>query len=247
MPIGVWPQMGTVTRTKRLCSYVHTLACLSMIAIIAIPCLLYLFLEEKDFEIKFNTIGPLSHWIMNIINYCLLVMRGDDIRECVQHMEMDWRLIQKTEDHEVMLRYAKIGRFVSGFCAVSMQSGTLLFVITKSLTTTIIIIGNETVSMHSMACPTYSKFIDGRFSPANEIMLVVHVISCFIVNCVTAGALSLDAVFAMHASGQLNILFSCLNNLTDHYKDNKYTEQKLAIIVEHHLRVLRYIKFALYL
>jgi len=55
------------------------------------------------------------------------------------------------------------------------------------------------------------------------------------------GACSLAAVFAMHAYGQLNMLFSWLNNLVaDEDKGNEYAEQKLAAIVEHHLRVLRY-------
>jgi len=242
MVIGAWPHKRTVTGIKKLYSYAHILACSSLIAIIAIPCLLYVLLEEKDLEVKLNIIGPLSHWIMNLINYWLLIARGDDIRECVLHMETDWRLIQKTENHEVMLRYAKIGRFVTAFCAVFMQSGTFLFAIAKSLKTTIVIIGNETVSMHPMTCPIYSKFIDARFSPANEIMLVVQMISMLMANSVTVGACSLDAVFAMHAYGQLNILFSWLNNFVmDHHKDNKFTKQNLAIIVEHHLRALRYL------
>jgi len=197
-------------------------------------------LEEKDIEIKLNIMGPLSHWIMGMINYCLLLVRGDDIRECVLHMETDWQLVQKIEDRQVMMRQAKIGRFVAGFCAVFMQSGTFLFVIAKSLSTTIVIVDNETVSMHPFTCPIYNKFIDTRFSPANEIMMVVEWLSCFIVNSVTVGACSLDAVFAMHAYGQLNMLFSWLNKLVNENKKNEYAEQRLAIIVEHHLRVLRY-------
>lgn len=239
LPIGAWPRMSTATRVEKLSSHMHILACTSLIAIIMVPCLLYVSLEEKDFEIKISAIGPLSHWIMGIINYCLILARGNEIRECVMHMETDWRLVRKIEDRQVMMQQAKIGRFVAGFCAVFMQSGTFLFAIGKSLSTTIVIVGNETVSMHPMTCPAYTKFIDVRFSPANEIMVVVEWISCFIVNSVTVGACSLDAVFAMHACGQLNMLFSWLNELVDEDRE-ECTEKKLAIIVEHHLRVLRY-------
>ncbi|XP_014484208.1 PREDICTED: odorant receptor 82a-like [Dinoponera quadriceps] len=243
MPIGIWPRASTTTRVERFSSHAHIFTCSGLIAIIAVPCLLYVSLEEKDVQIKISIFGPLSHWFMGMINYWLLVAHGDDIRECVQHMEMDWRLVQKIEDQEVMMRQAKIGRFVSGFCAVFMQSGTFLFAIAKSLTTTIVVVGNETVSMHPMTCPIYTKFIDVRFSPANEIMVVVQLISCFVVNSVTVGACSLDAVFAMHAYGQLNMLFSWLNGLVvdTNNKRDQSAQQRLTIIVEHHLRVLSFI------
>ncbi|XP_067213942.1 uncharacterized protein [Linepithema humile] len=242
MPIAAWPQDSTSTTVERLSLRVHVVACSSLIAIVMVPCMLYVSLEEKDVQMKLNAMGPLSHWIMGTINYWLLLSRGGDIRECVQHMEMDWRLVRKTDDRGLMLRYAKIGRFIAGFCAVFMQSGTFLFTIAKAMTSTPVIIGNETTLVHPMTCPIYSKFIDTRFSPANEIMLAIELLSCFIVNSITVGACSLAAVFAMHAYGQLDMLFSWLNNLVaDEDKGNEFAEQRLATIVEHHLRVLSFI------
>lgn len=203
--------------------------------------MLYMSLEEKDVQMKLSAMGPLSHWIMGSINYWLLLARSDDIRECVLHMETDWRLVRRSDDQDVMLRYAKIGRLVAGFCAIFMQSGTFLFTIANAMTSMPVVIGNETALMHPMTCPIYSKFIDTRFSPANEIMLAVEMLSCFIVNSITIGACSLAAVFAMHACGQLDMLFSWLNDLVaEEDKGNEIADQRLAAIVEHHLRVLRY-------
>ncbi|XP_028046097.2 odorant receptor 2a isoform X2 [Monomorium pharaonis] len=240
-PIGAWPRMYTATRVERFSSHVHVLACWSVIAMITVSCVLYVSLEEKDIDIKLSVMGPLSHWIVSTINYCLLVTRGDDIRECVLHMETDWRHVRKIEDRQVMMRQARIGRFVAGFCAMFMQSGTFLFVIAKSLSTVTVIVGNETLSVHPMSCPFYKKLIDTRFSPANEIMMIVEWLSCFIVNSVTVGACSLDAIFAMHACGQLNMLFLSLNKLVDEDKRDECVGQKLAIVVQHHLRVLSFI------
>lgn len=240
LPIAAWPRSSTST-VERISLQAQVLACVFIIAVVIVPCMLYVTLEEKDVQMKLNTIGPLSHWIMGAINYWLLLTRSDDIRECVQHMEMDWQLVRKTDDQDVMLRYAKIGRFVAGVCAVIMQGGTFLFTVAKAMTSTTVAIGNETMSVHPMVCPIYSKFIDTRFSPTNEIMLIVEILSCFIVNSITVGACSLAAVFAMHAYGQLSMLFSWLNDLIeDEGKGNNFAEQKLATIVEHHLRVLRY-------
>ncbi|XP_072747238.1 odorant receptor 82a-like isoform X2 [Anoplolepis gracilipes] len=241
MPIGVWPRMSMATKIKRLSSYMHILVSLFFVVIVAVPFLLYVLVEEEDIEIKLSMIGPLSHWIMGIINYCLLLIHNNDIRECVQHMETDWKLIKRNEDQQVMLRQVKVGRFVVGMCAIFMQSGTFLFAIVKTLTTTIIIVGNETISMRLMACPIYTKFIDTRFSPANEIMQVVEMISCYIVNSIIAGVCSLDAIFAVHAYAQLTVLFSWLNKLVDKNDGNISAERRLGAIVEHHLRVLSFI------
>lgn len=241
MPIAAWPHAAESTTIERISLHIHVLACSSLIAIVMVPCLLYMSLEQSDIQMKLSGIGPLSHWIMGSINYWLLLRRGNDIRECVRHMETDWRLIGRADDQWVMLRYARIGRFVAAFCAVFMQSGTFLFIVAKAMTTVSVVVGNETVTMHLMTCPIYSKFVDTRFSPANEIMQTVEMLSCFIVNSITVGACSLAAVFAMHAYGQLSILFSWLNELiADEDKGNELADQKLAVIVEHHLRVLRY-------
>ncbi|XP_020295540.1 odorant receptor 82a-like [Pseudomyrmex gracilis] len=242
MPIAAWPRTSTSTSAKRVSSHMHIFACSSLIAVVMVPCMLYMSLEEKDVQMKLSAMGPLSHWIMGSINYWLLLARSDDIRDCVLHMETDWRLVRRSDDQDVMLQYAKIGRLVAGFCAIFMQSGTFLFTIAKAMTSMPVVIDNETALVHPMTCPIYSKFIDTRFSPANEIMLAVEMLSCFIVNSITVGACSLAAVFAMHACGQLNMLFSWLNELiAEEDKGNEIADQRLAAIVEHHLRVLSFI------
>lgn len=95
--------------------------------------------------------------------------------------------------------------------------------------------------MLQLPCPSYNKFVDARFSPANEIVLAMQLLSCFIVNSTVVGACSLAAVFAMHACGQLDILILRLDKLVEGEgaKENKSVQRRLADIVEHHLRVLR--------
>lgn len=147
-----------------------------------------------------------------------------------------------------MLHYAKFGRFIAGICGVIMQGGTVLFGVAKAIKTTTIIVNNETFTTHPMTCPLYSKIIDVRFSPINEIALVIQTMSTFIVSSSTVGACSLAAVFATHACGQLNVLYTWLHEIVESQKKgNHVTEQKLAAIVKHHLRILKYIIFLLLL
>jgi len=212
-----------------------------MVASITVPCLLYILFEEGNIKLKLNAIGPLFHRVMGSINYWVLLKRSSDIHKLIRHMETDWNLIQRIDDREVMLQHAKFGRFVAGMCGVIMHGGAFLFSIARAIKTIPITVGNDTFKMHPMTCPIYSKIIDIRFSPVNEIALVIQFLSTFIVSSSTVGACSLAAVFAMHACGQLNVLYTWLHELVKNQKENRTTEQKLATIVEHHLRVLRYV------
>lgn len=193
-------------------------------------------------ELRLKVIGPVSHWFAGGINYCFLLLRGVDIRRCMQHMQTDWQIIIQTRDREIMARNARLGRFVAIFCAVFMHGGVFAYTLVCAVTTVIVPIGdNQSVAMLQLPCPSYNKFIDARFSPVNEIVLVTQLLSGFVVNSTTVGACSLAAVFSMHACGQLDILTGRLNRLVED-KDAKAGEsiqRRLANIVDHHLRVLK--------
>ncbi|XP_012230139.1 odorant receptor 10-like isoform X2 [Linepithema humile] len=243
-PIGAWPQFSTISSREKALSRIVIFTCYSLIAFTVVPCVLNIFFEERDIELKLRAIGPLSHWLMGGMNYSSLLLHSTDIRQCVRHMEMDWRIIKRSQDREIMARNAKLGRFVAGFCAIFMHSGVFSYSIVSGMTTVSVSIGvNRSVSMLQLPCPSYSKFVDARFSPANEIVLVMQLLSCFIVNSTTVGACSLAAVFAMHACGQLDILTLRLDKLVEGEgaKENKSAQKRLADIVNHHLRVLRFI------
>jgi len=211
----------------------------SAVAIIMIPCMLYVCFEKEDIKTRINAIVPVMHRIMGSVNYWVLLTRYKDIQYCIRHMEMDWELVRRTDDREVMLRYAKIGRFIAGFCAIFMHSSTLLFTAARAIKTKTVIIDNETFTIYPMTCPAYSKIIDVRFSPVNEILLSIQLLSTLVVSSSTVAVCSLAAVFAMHACGQLNVLNKWLNKLAEE-KKNHLAKQKLGVIVKHHWRALRY-------
>ncbi|XP_014484220.1 PREDICTED: odorant receptor 4-like [Dinoponera quadriceps] len=220
--------------------------CYSLIAFTVIPSVLYIFLEDQDVDIRVKAIGPVSHWLMGAMNYLSLLLRGSEIRRCIEHMEVDWQLVSRTEDREVMLRNAKFGRFVAGFCAVFMHCGVFSYSMVKGMSSLVIVIGNQTVTIPRLPCPFYSNFLDTTVSPTNQIVLMIQFLSGFIVNSITVGACSLAAVFAMHACGQFSVLFLWLNELVgddDGEEGYRSVEYKLANIVQHHLRVLSFVSY----
>lgn len=237
-PIGAWPGTNVSIADKMLSRGIQ-LVCHSLIAFTVVPCALYIIFEP-DVYLKLKAFGPMIHWLMGGANYCSLLVRSYEIRKCVDHMRADWRYVGRTGDREVMLQNAKFGRFVSVFCAVFMQGGVCSYSIITTLTPAIIQIGNITITTHQLPCPFYTELVDTRYSPANEIVIVLQLLSTVIVNSVTVGACSLAAVFAMHACGQLSILMLKLDELVDGTEnEHEATRRKLATIVEHHLRVLR--------
>ncbi|XP_020295547.1 odorant receptor 82a-like [Pseudomyrmex gracilis] len=243
LPIGAWPLANTSNAMLKILAWLHILVCVILISIIMLPCLLYILIEEKNVKLKLNAVGPLLHRVMGTVNYWTLIMRSDDIRKCIRHMGTDWRIVRTAEDRDIMMQHAKFGRFIASICAVIMQGGAFFFSIAKAVKTTNFTVGNNTYTMHPMTCPIYSKFIDTRFTPVNEIMLTVQFMSTFVASCSTVGACSLAAVFAMHACGQLNVLYVWLDDLAKYQeKGSRETQRKLAVAVEHHLRILSFIK-----
>lgn len=246
--IGAWPQTRTSSIIERLSSIVLVPIWWSVVAIITIPCLLHVMVEAKGIETKLNSLGPLLHRLMGSLNYWVLLTRGKTLQKCISHMEEDWRVVQKIEDYEVMMKHAKTGRYMTGACAAFMQGCSFYFNIISTIKTVTIVLNNETVTIHPLTCPAYRKLIDARFSPANEIMLAMQFASSYIMNSSTVCICSLAIVFAMHACGQLNMLYSWFNELVED-QAGQLAERRLASIVDHHLRVLRYltVEFLLHL
>ncbi|EFN78625.1 hypothetical protein EAI_17423 [Harpegnathos saltator] len=236
-PIGAWPELPTNSLIRNMLKKLLRFTCHSLIAFTMVPSILYILFEEKDFRLKLKAVGPTSHFLMGSINYCSLLYQNERIRRSIEHMETDWRIAKREHDREVMLRNARIGRIIAGICALIMQGGVLCYNLARGMSPIIMTIGNETVAIGRLPCPSYNKIVDTRFSPVYEVVLVLQCLSTIIVNNTTIGACGLAAVFAMHACGQLNVVMFRLEELVDEKRD--ILQLRLANIIERHLRALR--------
>ncbi|XP_053973307.1 odorant receptor 82a-like [Hylaeus volcanicus] len=236
-PIGAWPRTNESTGTDRFLVKLLNLVCHSLIVFTFAPCALFILFEDTNLEVRMNAIGPMSHWLMSELNYCCLLLRANDIRSCLKHMENDWKVARQPEHREMMLENAKFGRFIACIAALCMNLGVCSYTIITGFRKTVFHVGNETLSMFQLPCPFYTKLLDVRFSPVNEIVLGMQLMSVFIANSVTVGACGLAAVLATHACGQLDVVMSRLDNMVDSRK-GQTSDSKLAYIVEHHLHAL---------
>ncbi|XP_011058419.1 PREDICTED: uncharacterized protein LOC105148410 [Acromyrmex echinatior] len=241
-PIGAWPQINAPSLGCKIMILLQIFICSSILIVTTIPCILYALLEAENIQQKLSIITPLVNRFISSMHYWVLLKRSDDIHKLIRHMETDWNLMQSVGEREVMLQHAKFGRFVTIICGIMMQGSSLLFGLGQSMRTTTIIIGNETFTTHATTCPIYSKIIDTRFTPLNEIAIVLQNVIILILSFCTAGGCCLAAAFAIHACGQLNVLYAWLHELIENQtEENHKVEQKLAAIVEHHLRILSFI------
>ncbi|XP_070159790.1 odorant receptor 10-like isoform X2 [Polyergus mexicanus] len=212
--INLWPRSTDISMVEKARSKFLIFICYFLMIATMVPSGLSIFMESQEtFEVKLRSFGPLTFWFMAMINYSCLLMHVDDIRSCVKHVKMDWRLIKKVEERQIMLKNAKID---------------------------ILYIDNSSVMVRALPYPFYSKILNAHFSPAYEFVFFLQCFSTFVVNSVTVATCGLAAVFVMHACGQLKILMSWLDDLLDGQNEEKNSiKQRFAIIVEHHLRVLR--------
>ncbi|XP_078051606.1 uncharacterized protein LOC144477742 [Augochlora pura] len=242
-PIGAWPSSLSTSRLERFASAMLIAMCYGIILFTVIPCLLHVILEETDPYKKIRAFGPFLHWSMGGVNYTTLLIRGNAIRLCVEHLHADWQIVTRVQHRLVMLRYAKFGRYVSVFCAAFMQGGVLSYCFVTALSTRQVEIGNETRIVHILPCSFYQKLFNTDLSPANEIVLVLQFLSAFIVNSSAVGAFSLAAALAAHACGQLNILMNQITEMVNRSRDRdtKVLITETGAIVENHLRILSFI------
>ncbi|KAL6259109.1 hypothetical protein P5V15_009031 [Pogonomyrmex californicus] len=238
-PIGAWPELQTNSIIRNVLMNILRLTCHFLIAFTWLPSILYIIFEEKDFRLRLKAVGPTSHLIMGGINYCSLLHNNDQIRKSIEHMETDWRMAKREHDREVMLRNARVGRVIAGVCALIMQGGVICYNIARGMSRISVVIGNETIETGRLPCPSFNKIVDTRLSPVYEVVLALQCLSTIIVNNITIGACGLAAVFAMHASGQLNVVMLRIQELVT--EKHEVLQLRLANIVEHHLRALRFL------
>lgn len=240
--INVWPHRADISILEKTLSDFAIFTCYFLIISIMVPNGLSMFFDsEQSFDSKLLSFGPLTFWLIAMVNYSCLLMHIDDIHVCLEHVKTDWRIIRRFEDHRVMLKSAKLGRFIAGFCAVFMHSGVFSYnIIQMVFFKSVIHVGNKTIVVHDLPYPFYNKIVNVYFSPGFELIFCLQCLSSFVVNSVTVATCGLAAVFVMHACGQMKIMISWLENfMYDSFEEKTSTRQKFAIIVNHHLRILR--------
>ncbi|XP_076235772.1 uncharacterized protein LOC143180125 [Calliopsis andreniformis] len=241
--IGTWPRSLYHSWSDTVERLFLNVLCHGLLGFILISCGMYIVLEIKDFYNQLKLGSALSFFMMAVMKYCVLFIREDDIRRCVERIETDWKNIKYTEDRQIMLKNAKFSRRLILICGVFMYGSVLFYYIALPLTRAKIVDEDGNLTYRRLVYPFPKILLDARRSPINEVFYTIQLLSGFVAHNITVAACGLAALLAMHACGQLQILMVWLEKLVDGRKDSEQTlDERLASVVEQHVRVINFIE-----
>lgn len=182
--------------------------------------------------------GALCLYTMVPAMYCALIYQEDRIRECVEHVEEDWRNVKDENDRKIMLDKAKGGRFILITATIFLFTSGFTYRLIQPIARGSIVV-NENLTIRPLVQGNYYIFFDPQQSPAYEIVFSVQCLAGIAIYMITASVCGVTALFTIHACGQLEMMISWLENLaSDHQlmKDH-VAARRLATIIMHHVRI----------
>lgn len=238
--IGTWPRSLRRSCFNTIERLLLNVFCQGLLAFILVPCSMYIVLEIKDFYNQLKLGSALSFFVMAVMKYCILFIREDDIRRCVERIETDWKNVKYGEDRKIMLQNASFARKLIVICGAFMYGGVAFYYIALPLTRAKIVDEDGNLTYRRLVYPFPKILLDARCSPINEIFYIIQLLSGFVAHNITVAACGLAALLAMHACGQLEILMAWLEKLVDGRENSAESlDQRLAKVVEQHVRVIK--------
>ncbi|XP_063995659.1 uncharacterized protein LOC135173015 [Diachasmimorpha longicaudata] len=241
-PIGLWPLDLPANIFKRfIFEFLVVIASYSLICFFIVACGMHAFFVETNIHLRLKILGPLSFCFMAISKYSFFLVRRDQIRDCLNHIDIDWRRFDDFDDREIMLTTARIGRFVGTLSACFMYGGGIFYrtILPLSIGTRVT---PDNITIRPLICKVYEPLFGGQLSPSYELCFTGQWFAGFVVYTVTISTCSFASVFVLHACGQLEIVMARLRGLVDGKERIKTTvDQRIAEVVVIHLRALRFI------
>ncbi|XP_076224794.1 odorant receptor 4-like isoform X2 [Nomia melanderi] len=98
--IGVWSLIEQRTSwLEKVLSFLLRTVILGVQLFFIVPITLHICQTEKNPMMKIKLLGPPSNCAFSVIKFFYLVLRGTAFRSCIEHMENDWRRLQRKGNH----------------------------------------------------------------------------------------------------------------------------------------------------
>ena len=98
-----------------------------MLVLLLIPSGMYIVLEIKNFYIQLKLGNILTFFFVTILKYCALLLRENDIRNCIDYIQSDWRNVRYMDERRIMLKNANFGRRLMIICSVLIYGGVTFY------------------------------------------------------------------------------------------------------------------------
>lgn len=242
--IGLWPIFDKSSTIHKYLQWLYNVICYSLIMFIIISGWIYISLEVENIYDRLKFVSLMSFCMLSITKYHLINIHKDDVRECVKRIEWDWKNISYSEDREIMLMNANFGKRLIIVTTTVTYSGFVFFYIAIPMKIGKIPAPDANISFIPTMFPFPKYIADVRYSPINEIVFLAQFICGFLLHGITSSVCSLAAILTVHACGQIQVMMVWLKHLIDGRLDMcNSIDQRIATIVNQHVRILKCVKF----
>ncbi|XP_018046453.1 PREDICTED: odorant receptor 22c-like [Atta colombica] len=234
--IGVWPLPDNSSTLRIIQTKMIRILSQALLYFIIVPSVLKMFLKESNARRRMKMIGPICSYSMAVLKHTLLIYRNDQIKDCIEHIEKDWSKASLIGDRKIMINNSKIGRSLAIICVAFVYGSGFSFRTIMPLSRGVIVTP-QNMTIRPMGFDGYYVFVDSQKTPAYEIIFSLQFLSG-VVHSATSGAYSLAILLVLHVCGQLKILMTRMEDLTEaKYFSDKYANEKLAAVVKQHIRI----------
>lgn len=235
--LGAWPSISE-ERSIFLKTHSLLMICISyaLFSCDIIPGVLY-WLMEKTTLIRLQTIPLLLYDFMSASQYGIFIVRYDQLRRCLKHVEEDWENVFSADARDIMMKSARLGKRLVMICGIFMYCSAFTFRTVLPLAQGKIVT-DQNVTLRRFACPGYFFSLDVQVSPVYETLFFIQCLTGFLTVSIVTGACGLTAIFVVHACGQLKILIGLMRDLVQkQWQEESEVDKKLAVIIEHQVRI----------
>ncbi|CAL1689216.1 unnamed protein product [Lasius platythorax] len=238
--LGIWPLVyPDTTRIEKILAIFSFALCWTVLSLFLILTSIYTFTDRSVMSEKLKMLGPLGYVFFSMLKYFFLIIRHKSFRQCIKILTKDWRMVREGYHREIMLRDAEKGHLLSKFCIVFMYCGGL------SYNTIMPFLSQrpnneQNITVRPMAYLGFDILFDLQLMP---VYVFAFCLQCFIgvvMFNITTSVCCLAAMFVAHACGQIDIVLARVKNLVKVECSRVKFEQCMAIIVQHHVRALRF-------
>lgn len=235
-PVGVWPLYGDDSMIDKIKYFFQTSFIFSLMCFLLVPHIIYTFFDAEDLTRYMKVIAAQVFSLLGIIKFWTMIINKNDIKCCLQEMEIQYRDVESEEDRLVMVKNAKVGRQFTMMYLVLLYGGALPYHIIMPLVADKIVKEDNTTHLPLPYLSDYIFFVVEN-SPFYEILFVVQILFSTMILSTNCGVYSLIASCVMHACCLFQVARRHMETLLVGGTDNVH--ERFGWIITHHMRALR--------
>lgn len=236
-PIGIWPLYGD-SMLDKIKYHLQTSIVFCLMCFLLVPHIIYTFFDAEDLTRYMKVIAAQVFSLLGIIKFWTMIINKNDIKCCLQEMEIQYRDVESEEDRLVMVKSAKLGRQFTMIYIGLLYCGALPYHIIMPLVAEKVVRKDNTTHLPLPYLSNYVFFeVEEMDSPFYEILFVVQILFSTMILSTNCGVYSLISSFVMHACCMFEVARKRIEILLINRTDNLH--ERFRWIIMQHLRALR--------